>query len=214
YPACNVAYRWTRFTNPSDSGGRPPPSDVRSRLVLGPTPWVLAAPRAGQVRFRLGRLRRGAGPPPAPGTGVVGKACPGAAPRPSSRLGQPPWQERFGPSPLLRGVVGPPPRGRPPGGTSGLLRPRLTSAAPSRPVARAGVRFARTGWEISQGKSCRFRPVLAGFTCVRVWMTAGRRGPLPAYPTTPALYPIPVRRARAQGHRLPSHSASRRTPSP
>lgn len=34
-----------------------------------------------------------------------------------------------------------------------LLRPRLTSPATSRPVAESVVRIARTGWEISQGKS-------------------------------------------------------------
>src|SRR5262249_40643505 len=45
-------------------------------------------------------------------------------------------------------------------------------------------------------------------------MTIGRPRPLPGYPTTPALYPIPVRRARVQGPQLPSDPTSRWAPLP
>src|SRR5262249_46050191 len=46
------------------------------------------------------------------------------------------------------------------------LWPRLTSHAPSRPVAVPVVRIARTGRETSQGKWCFLRSAFAGFTCV------------------------------------------------
>ncbi len=79
---------------------------------------------------------------------------------------------------------------------SGLLWPRLTPLCPSRSVAVALVRFIRTDTEVSQGKSCILHSVPAGFTCVRVRMTTGLPRPLPGYPTTPALYPVSVRRVR------------------
>src|SRR5215218_5825749 len=45
-------------------------------------------------------------------------------------------------------------------------------------------------------------------------MTLGHPRPLPGYHATPASYPVSVRRIPAQGHRLPSDPASRRTPLP
>src|SRR5205807_7757 len=79
------------------------------------------------------------------------------------------------------------------------LRPQLTSLVPSRPVAVPVVRVVRTGRETSQGKWCFLRSAFAGFTCVRVRMTFGLLRPLPDYPTTPALYPVSVRRIRGYG---------------
>jgi hypothetical protein len=92
----------------------------------------------------------------------------------------------------------------PPGGLGsirGVLRPLLTSAIPSRPVARAVVPSG-TGRQTSQGKLCILHAVSAGFTNVRVRVTIGRWRPQPPCPTTPALYPVPVRRSSA----LPSAS--------
>ena len=117
--------------------GKPAPSVVRSRLVLGLTPWTFVAPRAGQVGCRRRRPGRGAGPPRSlRSRRSVGRPGLAAAPRPSSR------------SRLLLGMKGSALR-RP---VPGLLWPRLTSPASSRLVAEAVVRIARTGSEISQGK--------------------------------------------------------------
>ncbi len=70
---------------------------------------------------------------------------------------------------------------------------------PSPLVAKPVVRNDRTEREISQGKFCFLLSAFAGFTCVRVRMTIGRLRPFPDYLTTPALYPIPVRRIRDYG---------------
>ena len=82
-----------------------PRSRPWSRLVLGRTPWMLATPRTLPLRFRRRRSRRGAPPPSAPRVGI-GRVRLAVAPNPSSRLRLAPWQQRFGPSPLLRGMVG------------------------------------------------------------------------------------------------------------
>ena len=68
--------------------------------------------------------------------------------------------------------------------------------------------------ETSQVKSRRFPSAFAGSTGVSVGMTLWHPRPLPGYPALPAWYPVSVRRIRDQGHRLPSDSASRRTPLP
>ena len=132
------------------------------------------------------------------GRGAVGKACLAAAPHPSSRLRLTPWQERFGPSFALarHGWTSPVSAfGR--HWTSELLRPLLTSPVPFPRRCRRGspVRPDRPGR--SPRVSCASFPRrFAGSTCVRVRMTFGRLRPLPDYPTTPALYPVSVRRVR------------------
>ena len=70
------------------------------------------------------------------------------------------------------------------------------SSVPIPAVSSQVVRFARTGTEASQGKSCHRRSALAGFTPTPVRMTIGPPRPLPGYPTVRALYPISVRRVR------------------
>ena len=77
-----------------------------------------------------------------------------------------------------------------------LLWPLLTSLPLSRPVTSPVVRFAQTGAEISQGKSCHVPSVPAGSTLVCVRVTIGPPRPMPGHPTTLAFYPVSVRRVR------------------
>ena len=65
------------------------------------------------------------------------------------------------------------------------------------PLPALLLRIARRSGEVSQGKTLLLRSGAAGFTCARVRMTFGHPRPLPGYPTTPALYPVSVRRLRA-----------------
>ena len=143
----------------------------------------LLTPRTPQLRFRPRRLRRGARrPAPLKRLGWYHVPCCRSAPIESSRL--------------LLASEDSALRLRRFRTDASLLRPRLTSPCPSPAVASRIVRFARTGTETSQGKLCLLPSAPAGFTCTRVRMTIGPPRPLPGYPTTPALYPVSVRRVR------------------
>jgi hypothetical protein len=65
----------------------------------------------------------------------------------------------------------------------------------------------------SQGKMLLLRAGAPGFTCVRVQMMIGRSRPLPGYTTTPASYPVSVRRLRAGPKLLPPRLTATQLPS-
>ena len=77
------------------------------------------------------------------------------------------------------------------------LRASHGQAPPVRCRCRRPAPVARRSGEVSQGKTLLLRSGAAGFTCARVRMIIGRPRPLPGCPTTPAFYPISVRRLRA-----------------
>ena len=109
----------------------------------------------------------------------TGSTCLAVAPHPSSIL-----------------VCSLPQKVRPFVGSRRLPWPLLTSLHPSHTVAVVVVWFAQTDVETSQGKSCLFPPVPAGFTPAALRMTIGHPHPLLGYPATEAFYPVSVRRAR------------------
>ena len=87
------------------------------------------------------------------------------------------------------------------GPTPPLLRPLLTSAAPSRRVATsvAKVRLGRLALaerQISQVKLLSFPSGLAGFTLPCLPSEYRASASIAALPTWPALYPVSVRRVR------------------
>jgi hypothetical protein len=109
----------------------------------------------------------------------TGSTCLAVAPHPSSIL-----------------VCSLPQRVRPFVSSRRLLWPLLTSLHPSRTVAVVVVWFAQTDVETSQGKSCLFPSVPAGFTPAALRMTTGHPHPLLGYPAADAFYPVSVRRVR------------------
>jgi hypothetical protein len=98
----------------------------------------------------------------------------------------------------------------------------MASADFSRPVStcyhgdsdgRLG-RRAVAGWEISQGKLWLLLSAFAGFTFVAYGMTVGHLRPLPDYPCDAGLVSGSCSSNPRLWLRLPSDSASRRTPLP
>jgi hypothetical protein len=91
-------------------------------------------------------------------------------------------------------------------GSRRLLWPLLTSLHPSHTVAVAVVWLPQTDVETSQGKSCLFPSVPAGFTSTAFRMATGPPHPLLGYPAVAAFYPVSARRVRV----LPSCLATGR----